>query len=304
PSRNRIAALNTTDGTAIAWDPGIWGGTTTTVLDVLSTDDAIYVAGDFNRTGPIVAGSPTRNFIAAFDPTTGAETAWNPSASNKVYTMAISGTAMYIGGSFGGVNGVARSRIAAIDPITGEPTSCNPDVSAAVGQAIIVNDLLIDGTTLYVAGAFTSINGTSRNRIAAIDTTTCTLTTWNPSANSEVKAIDVDASNIYVGGAFTNIGGSVRNRIAAVSRTTGIATSWNPNANNAIDTLDLEGGTVYIGGRFTTIGGILRNRIAALSTAGVLSLWNPNSDAAVNSIDVDGAIIYVGGAFATIGGAS
>ncbi len=67
--------------------------------------------------------------------------------------------------------------------------------------------LLLDGATLYVGGAFTTIGGQARNRLAAIDTTTGTPSAWNPNASGAVNVLVLNGTTLYAGGAFTKVGG-------------------------------------------------------------------------------------------------
>jgi hypothetical protein len=56
----------------------------------------------------------TRNRAAAFDTATGALASnWKSSVSYQVKALAISGSTVYLGGSFGPVNNIARPRAAA-----------------------------------------------------------------------------------------------------------------------------------------------------------------------------------------------
>ena len=101
-----------------------------------------------------------------------------------------------------------------------------------------MNDIVVDGGTIYVGGTFTSVGGQVRNRIAALDAVTGVATPWNPNPNSLVNVLLLDGGTLYVGGAFTTIGGQTRNRLAELSTATGVVTAWNPNANNQV--LDLK----------------------------------------------------------------
>ena len=115
----------------------------------------------------------------------------------------------------------------------------------------LVNAMTRSGDILYVGGEFTSIGGQTRNRIAAVDLSTGTVTSWDPNASNTVCTLVVSGSTVYAGGQFTSIGGQTRNRIAALDATTGNATSWNPNANGAVYTFAVSGSTVYVGGAFS-----------------------------------------------------
>ncbi len=45
-------------------------------------------------------GGQTRNRIAEIDLTTGAPTAWNPNANNRVSAIVVDGSTIYVGGLF------------------------------------------------------------------------------------------------------------------------------------------------------------------------------------------------------------
>ena len=48
-------------------------------------------------------------------------------------------------------------------------------------------------------GNFTTIGGQSRSRIAALDRTTGTATSWDPGSDSTVRALSADGSRILSG---------------------------------------------------------------------------------------------------------
>src|SRR5205807_1597512 len=123
----------------------------------------------------------------------------------------------------------------------------------------VVNALVVNGSTIYAGGAFTSIGGQTRNSIAAVDATTGLATSWDPNATGTVYALAVNGPAVYAGGTFSNIGGQARNNIAALDAASASATAWNPNANNTVFALLVDASaastTVYAGGDFTSIGG-------------------------------------------------
>lgn len=170
----------------------------------------------------------------------------------------------------------------------------------------IVYAVAVSGNTIYIGGSFSSVGGTARNSIAAIDATTKTVTSWNPNVSgggASVYTIAISGTDIYVGGFFTTIGGQARNNIAKLNNTTGNAdATWDPNANSTVNTIAIGGTAVYAGGNFTTIGGAGRNYIAALSSTstGAVTSWNPNANAAVRTLVYYLGAIFVGGDFTTI----
>ncbi len=174
-----------------------------------------------------------------------------------------------------------------------------------------VSAILAVGDTVYLGGDFTQINGTTRNRLAAVDASTGVLKDWNPNANGSVRALAAspDGTTIYAGGSFTSVGGTSRGRLAGIDATTGALTSWNPaTANSTVRAIAVSGGRVYVGGDFTTLSGKSRNRLGRLdATTGALDpSWNPTTNNIVRALafSADGSRLYSGGDFTTISGKS
>ncbi|QWZ06693.1 fibronectin type III domain-containing protein [Nocardioides panacis] len=171
---------------------------------------------------------------------------------------------VYIGGDFTsvrppgaapGTGEVARTRLAAFNASTGALiTSFNHNVPASV-KSLATNP---DGSVLYVGGDFTTIDGTTRNRVAAFNTGTGALTSWNPSASNRVSAIAATASTVYLGGTFARVGGAAEQRVAAVTATTGAArTDFNVSADNLPYQMAVspDGSRLYLAGSFLSLNG-------------------------------------------------
>jgi hypothetical protein len=175
------------------------------------------------------------------------------------------------------------------------------------------------GTKVYLAGTFTSVRPpgnrpgvgeVTRNRAAAIDTTTGGLLAWNPNVNGEVKALAVAGQRVYLGGSFSTVGGLTRRRIAAVDASSGLPTGWNPNVSAKVNALATDGSTVWLGGTFSSVGGSPRLRLAAVSaiTAAVTAFRADvdgeadGSGPYVNALALHGSALYVAGAFSSVGG--
>ena len=325
-NRNRIAAIDKSNGEPTDWNPDANGRVRSLVL----SGNTLYAGGLFTQIGGL-----SRNRIAALNITLNANnaTSWNPDANGGVNTLLLDGETLYVGGAFTQIGGSARNRIAGLDTgiNTNNATSWNPDANDDVYA------MLLKENTLFVGGAFTQIGGSARNNIAALATTTNTnnATTWNPSVSiasgqSAVYALARSNTTLYVGGLFNTIGGSSRNNIAALNTTvnTGNATSWNPNIDNAVYTMTLSGSSLYIGGNFAFIGGngindssdvggidagIPHLGVAVLDIArdwSIARTWNPVlynglSTAGVYALSVtqntNGMTFYVGGNFSRMG---
>jgi hypothetical protein len=268
-ARRFLAALDGTTGAATAWDPNPDQGVNTIVV----AGSLVYVGGNFGT-----IGGQTRKKIAALDAATGNATAWDPNATlglsnTTVYTIAVLGSTVYVGGSFTFIGGQARSKLAALDATTGAATAWDPNPTG--GNSPGVDQLAIAGSTVYVAGSFTTIGGQARTKLAALDATTGNATAWNPNpspSSASLFALAASGSAVYVGSTFTTIGGQPRSFLAALDLATANATAWNPSPSAdaftiGVRTLAVANGTVYVGGSFNGIAGEAAVAFARLDEA-------------------------------------
>jgi hypothetical protein len=295
-TRNRIARI-LSDGTVDPnWYPS--NGANDSVRTIVVGDNYIYVGGGFSTIG----GSSRYN-LAALNKTTGEViTGWNAnvSFSGDVYTLSLSSSVLYLGGTFTSIGGNTRNYIGAVDANNGGLLSWNPNANNSVFA------LAVSGTTVYVGGAFTTIGSPSsvRNYIAALDATTAQTLDWQPHTDASVRSFAISGNTLYAGGFFTTVAGQSRNRMAAIDATNGTILSFNPNAGGVVRAITVSGTTVYAGGEFTTIGDSVRWKVAALdATTGKATLWKSHvSGGNVTSLAISGNVLYVGGRFSRIGG--
>lgn len=227
-----------------------------------------------------------------------------PTIDQAVYSLQLSGDTLYIGGFFTTVNGIARSRLAALSLSTGALLSWNPTVSS---PGSVLSMKLASSGTLYVGGQFTAINGTTRNRAAAFDSSG-NLTAWNPNLNGGVLAIETTSYGVYIGGTFTTVGGTARQRFAATDASSGALLTPTSNANNSVSAIkqNSAGTLLYIGGQFSTIAGTARANIAcvAIGATPTLNSWYPTINGAVTTIETSATNVYLGGGFQSVNGLS
>jgi hypothetical protein len=176
-----------------------------------------------------------------------------------------------------------------------------------------VSTIIFSGTTAYLGGSFTKVkspNGkwVTRNRLAAVNTSTCAVLPWAPTANGEVRALHLLGTTVYVGGYFTTLNGVTRNRLGAVNSSTAALLPFNPNLNGSVRAITSYGGRLFVGGDFLMVGATARNKLAAFytSSGGFDWYWKPVASGNVHSLAVspDGQRLYVGGRFTSLAGSA
>ena len=117
-------------------------------------------------------------------------------------SLGIVGTNVWIGGKFGHVldtNGQVAYTADNLAVMTQNGVGLNmaPDVNGMVW------DLWVEGTTVYIAGDFSSVGGQPRSNLAALDGQTGALLPFSPSS-PKLKAVAVAGSVVYAGGRNLN----------------------------------------------------------------------------------------------------
>jgi PKD repeat protein len=257
---------------------------------------------------------------------------WQP--NGVVDALAAANGVIYAGGNFtsvrpgAGMSGSQTSRtyLAAFSASTGALIS---SFNFTLNGRVYALDLSPDRNTLYVGGAFSSVNGVTHNKIAAINLTNNTLiSSFTGAANRPVRAIDSTASTVYIGGDFTTVKNQSRAYMASISAATGaLNAGFAPTFVQRPDAQDPFGGgvTVYTpnvlaikvapdgsrvltGGNFMGVNGVSSGGMASLDpTTGATMQWDANSPAPggqpintncagrVSDIAVQGTHAYVTG---------
>jgi PKD repeat protein len=209
-ARHGVAAVNAGDGLATAFDPA---GVASPHIDalVVSPDGAtVYVGGIFSSLG----GQP-RAGLAAVGAADGVATAFNANAGAGVEftSLALSGSLLYVGGSFGSsTGGQLRNGLAALNISDGTATSWNP----AGAQIVFPLALAVSGTHVFVGGQFATIGGQPRANVAELNASDGSPAAWNPAPSNNVNALAVAADGtLYVGGSFQTMELAAANSFAA-----------------------------------------------------------------------------------------
>ena len=166
-----------------------------------------------------------------------------------------------IGGFFTRYNNLTRNRIARLNPNGSLDTGF--DTSIGANTFIWTTGLQVDGKIL-VGGGFTSINGTTRNRIARLSSDGTLDATFDPGtgADSPVYKILIQPNGkIFLGGGFTNFAGVSRKKLVEILPNGALDTNFGANLNwfapgtfgASIYTLTQTNSGLMVGGNFSNV---------------------------------------------------
>jgi hypothetical protein len=167
--------------------------------------------------------------------------------NGDIWDIEVVGSRVFVAGTFTSItatNGtvVNQPGLVAYNYDTGQiDTTFRPTFDGAINAV----EATPDGTKLFVAGTFNTVNGVTRRKVASLNLTTgAAVTGFNSSGNTNNAATALAATNttLYVGGKFTKLNGSDRVGLGAMNASTGAV---DPNFRN-----DLSGG-IGVGGMLT-----------------------------------------------------
>lgn len=234
-----------------------------------------------------------------------------------VYTFAVSGTDLYVGGSFYSVNGLTDyHNLAKFTLATGDlDETFLPDIDGAVYA------LIVAGTDLFVGGSFTSVGSAALLTPPAVPedykylarftlATGLLVDTFLPDFNSWVfaLALNVNTTGLYVGGTFTYVDGNPYGHLAKINISTNeLDSAWNKNFYDpvncwvrtlAVDTAD----NLFVGGNFTQVSGNATQKYLCKfgSDGTLITAWTPGLNDRVNVLHISDDYLYVGGKFTKV----
>jgi PKD repeat protein len=269
------------------------------------------------------------------DPPSGAVTAValpTVQTDGIVWSVAIVGNTVYAGGRFdharpagtsrGDPAEVVRHNILAFNLTTGELLPFAPDIEGQTYTSSTAPDKFcktvatntydcdavlrikasVDGSRIFVAGDFATVDGKSHQRIAAFDTATGGLVdSFRPAFNGRIRGLAVTSDTVYVGGSFTSVNGATaRGRLAAVSLN-GELLPWAPSADKAVWSMSAAPNLnrIIVGGDFDTVNGLAVHGLMAVdATTGQNVSWATRAITAssvVTDIVNDGTAAYLSG---------
>ncbi len=300
---NNIAKWNSATGTWSALGSGVTGYPIyrSEVYAIAVGGDGVYVGGLFNYAGGIEA-----NNIARWNSTTNTWSALSSGSSNGVsswvYTIAISGSDVYVGGLFNGIGGVSSVTAFNIAKWNSATRTWSGLPGGGVGGWVYA--IAVSGSDVYIGGRFNgvppypSVDGTFN--IAKWNRTNDTWSALGSGVTGIVYSIVLSGTEVYVGGDFSDASG--------VPNTQNIA-RWNGSnwsalgsgASGEVRAIVVSGSEVYVGGDFSAASGAPNTQHIAR--------WNGSSWSGLGSgvsgevygmaVGTDG--LYVGGLFTAAG---
>jgi hypothetical protein len=337
PAGSAPAAVTPGDWAAI----GDGGGVVDAYVRAIVVNGSdVYVGGDFTD----LANIPAADYIAKWDGASwsalGSNNAGEGSLNSGVTTMAFSGSDLYVGGNFTQilqstlVSGAAF--VAKWDTLTGNWSALGNNGAGGGSLNSGVNKLVVNGSSVYVAGYFTNVNngGTvlgAADFIAQWDSLTGNWSALGSNGAGDgafpsttyMGALAFSGANLYVGGSFTDVnnGGVVLTAADNVAKWDSLTGNWSALGSNGagggsisgtVYSLLVDGSDVYVGGEFTDVN----NNGAVITQADYIAKWNAQtgswsalgsnggSNGPLNTyptaLFMNGTNLYVGGSFRNV----
>lgn len=263
----------------------------------------LFIGGEFDS-----IGGKYRTNLAKLDAygTGSVDSVWAPNPNNlpfqsQVKTLAISGSDIYVGGSFTNVGGQSRPNLARVSTIgngLSDPYwDPQPDSEVAA--------IAVDGTRIYVGGSFTRMRGKTALGVARLGSLTglrdggFSVQVEKPGyINAIVRQRD---GKIIIGGSFNLVDKLGRGNMARFHLDGTLDPVWDPDVDGTVSALAVTETDIIAGGYFRRVGGKERQNLAKISagaTATVNPAWNPGTNLppetfGVTLLAVNGTNLYL-----------
>jgi len=295
-----VAATNLACWNGSTWSQ-VGGGVSSFVISILPVGNKLYVGGSFTRAGSVFATN-----VACWDGTNWSALGNGVSVATNgqvlVGTLVTNDTGHLIaGGNFQIAGTVPANSIAEWDG--SQWLGWSGGVSG--GPSPVVNDIKVQGGTVYVAGSFRSAGGLNITNLATWNGTTWGALGGGPYGTNYGLAFI--GQNLYTCGNFTNIAGSSMLNVAQWNGFSwqALAPGTNGQVSSSVGKISSGNGILYAAGNFVRAG--------AAGVAGVAK-WDGNAWTALIgpkthgtgltafSIRGVGTDLYAGGSFSQAGG--
>lgn len=324
-----LAAFNP-NGSLSGWNPQATtpSGGPAAVSEIEIGSGGAYVAGGFQQIASALRPGLAQISLSTTAP---AVTPWNPRPTGGAVTsIAVSGSNVYLSGLFTRIGSTPQQFLAAVTA-SGEGDVLEGWTNPSPNAAPVA--MAVQGSTLYVAGAFTRIGtpAVDRTRIAALDAVSGQpRQDWNLRLDdiTQVNAVLPTADRLYIGvtaGGFSKptVAGASRCGVAAVDPDTAALEPFDPQltrttfaadgrCGGAVTDLALASGRLWAAGDFHAANIQRRAGLAAFDVRRDTPLvWAPETnvpnqigDSGVRDLAVSpgGGTVYLGGRFNNMNG--
>lgn len=254
-----VLAVMPASATPSSNQPDVTWMTNGQVYAITQSGNTVYLGGKFGslrQCPPGTSCGPGSTVstvgIGALDATTGsAIRSFRHTVSGgtaTVFGLAVAGGKLWIGGQFTHVDGQPRLNLAAIDLAT---DTVDPTVDHLIGvdTSDRIRGLATNGSLVYAAGYFLTVDGQARKHLAAFQLDGDLDPTWRPKTAGLARTLTFDCDgNVVAGGSFRKAGGSAtaneaRATLAIFHPASGALDPWTPdNANipNGVNAFDLD----------------------------------------------------------------
>lgn len=287
----RVLAFDQTTGASI-WSTNLTGA----VNDTTIAGTRLIVGGRL-----LQADGRT---VASLDLATGAvDPAWIPSgslpveSSDAVNALAVSGTTLYVGGTFSTFGGEPRANAAAVNISLGTVTPWAPDPNGTISA---VTTTLT--STIVLSGTFTQVAGESRETFAEVDAagSVTPLITDVQAALVQTMRVDV-AGNVVAGGMAGVTNAQPRTNLAAFDLSSDTLLPWAPAISDNVTALGAVGSGIYIGAS-RLVNGPNPSRLGVVSAvdgaSGAPVAWTPPASSTnLTLLGTHGSHVYLAGSF-------
>lgn len=162
------------------------------VLCMVQAGNLLYIGGDFTSVTD-ASGTITRNRAACIDLSTALFTSWNPNCAGRINTMfsdhPTAPTAIYLACQSVSISdmGGVTARVAKLHPLT---AVADPSWVVTTPDSHYVNCGLVVGSTVYLGGSFTTLQGTTRYAAGAVAASNAALQAWHPNNGNTASSDD------------------------------------------------------------------------------------------------------------------
>ena len=183
------------------------------VYALASDTDNVYIGGAFtsyqiSNVNYIAKTSLAGVLDSTFTPSSG-----SIGFDSYVLSLALSGTSLFVGGSFQHYRSSPANYIALLDATSGSLNTTLSPATGANGFNSMVNALNVNGSNVFAGGAFTTYRGATANFLAKLNASSGALdTTFNPASgangcDSTVNSLYSNSTTLVAGGQFANCRG-------------------------------------------------------------------------------------------------